>query len=103
MIFASHWSFLENTDCKCYSDTSSEGPCMVTDSTYYRPCNSDILKFILGSESWGNKTKEIYYSLLSLKMISFVLFPQALKPSVNCNNLNRKIGVLSVHVKDMVI
>ena len=28
-------------------------------------------------------------------MISFVLFPQALKPSVNCNNLNRKIGVLS--------
>ena len=36
-------------------------------------------------------------------MISFVLFPQALKPSVNCNNLNRKIGVLSLHVKDMVI
>ena len=29
----------------------------------------------------GNKTKEMYYSLLSLKMISFVLFPQALQPS----------------------
>ena len=36
-------------------------------------------------------------------MISFVLLPKALKPSVNFNNLNRKIGVLSVHVKDMVI
>ena len=34
-------------------------------------------------------------------MISFVLFPQALKPSVNFNNL--KIGVLLVQVKDMVI
>ena len=31
----------------------------------------------------GNKTKEMYYSLLSLKMISFVLFPQAMEPSVN--------------------
>ena len=29
------------------------------------------------SEAEGNKTKEMYYSLLSLKMISFVLF---LKP-----------------------
>ena len=27
-----------------------------------------------GFETWGNKTKEIYYSLLSLKMISFVSF-----------------------------
>ena len=58
----------------------------------------DILKFILGYEAWGNKTKEMYYSLsredkaLSslviinyLKMISFVLFPQALKPSMNSN------------------
>ena len=34
----------------------------------------DILKFILGSEAWGNKTKEMYHSLSSLKMISFVLF-----------------------------
>ena len=30
----------------------------------------DILKFILGSEAWANKTKETYYLLLSLKMIS---------------------------------
>ena len=43
----------------------------------------DILKFILGSEAWGNKTKETYHSLLSLKMISFVLFPQASQPSMN--------------------
>ena len=34
----------------------------------------DILKFILGSKAWGIKQKN---SLLSLKMISFVLFPQA--------------------------
>ena len=41
--------------------------------------------FILGSEAWGNKTKQIYYSLLSLKMISFVLFPEASQPSMNFN------------------
>ena len=27
----------------------------------------DVLKFILGSEAWGNNTNEMYYSLLSLK------------------------------------
>ena len=37
--------------------------------------NFDMLKFILGPEVWGNKTKETYYLLLRLKMISFVLFP----------------------------
>ena len=26
----------------------------------------------------------MYYSLLNLKMISFVLFPQALQPSMSC-------------------
>ena len=26
---------------------------------------------IRGSEAWGNKTKEMYYSLLSLEMIFF--------------------------------
>ena len=31
------------------------------------------------------KTKEMYYSLLKLKMISFVLFPQASELSVNFN------------------
>ena len=43
----------------------------------------DILKLILVSEAWGNTTKEMYYSLLTLKMISFVLFPQASQPSMN--------------------
>ena len=42
-----------------------------------------FFKFILGSEAWGNKTKKMYYSLLSLKMISLVLFPSALQPSMN--------------------
>ena len=37
--------------------------------------NFDMLKFIVGPEAWGNKTKETYYLLLRLKMISFVLFP----------------------------
>ena len=45
--------------------------------------NFDRLIFILGCEVWGNKTKEMYYWLLSLKMISFVLFRQALQPSMN--------------------
>ena len=40
----------------------------------------DILEFIRGSEAWGNKTKE-----MSLKMISFVLFPQASQPRMNFN------------------
>ena len=44
-----------------------------------------ILKFILGSKARGNKTKEMYYSLLNLKMISFVLSLQALQPSMNFN------------------
>ena len=34
-------------------------------------------------EAWGNKTKEIYCSLLGLKMVSFVLFPPASEPSMN--------------------
>ena len=37
---------------------------------------------MLGSEASGNKTKEMYYSLLSPKMISFVLFPLASQPSL---------------------
>lgn len=36
--------------------------------------NFDILKFRLGTEAWGNKTKE----KLSLKMIYFVLIPPSL-------------------------
>ena len=37
----------------------------------------DISKYILGSKAWG------YSSLLSLKMISFVLFTQASQLSMN--------------------
>ena len=40
---------------------------------------------MLGSEAWENKTNEMYYLLLRLNMISFVLLPQALQPSMNCN------------------
>ena len=38
-------------------------------------CLADILKFILGSEVRGVKPNHMYYSLLNLKMISFLLFP----------------------------
>ena len=38
----------------------------------------DMLKFKLGCEAWGNKTKEMYYSLLTLKMISFILLPPSI-------------------------
>ena len=44
-----------------------------------------IVKFILGSEAWGKRTNEMYYSLPSLKIISFVLFLQASQPSININ------------------
>ena len=37
--------------------------------------------------------KLMYYSLLSLKIISFVLFPKALMPSLNYNNI--EIGLLA--------
>ena len=37
--------------------------------------NFVTFKFILGTEACGNKTKEMYYSLLSLEIISVVLFP----------------------------
>ena len=45
----------------------------------------DTLTFILGSEAWENETKEMYYSFLSLKMISFVLIPHASQPRMNFN------------------
>ena len=46
-----------------------------------------VLKFILGTKAWGNKTKEMYYSLLSLKlkMTFFVLYHQSLQPNMNFN------------------
>ena len=42
-----------------------------------------MLKFILGFEDWRNKTKEIYYSPLFFKVISFVI--QGLEPRMNFN------------------
>ena len=42
-----------------------------------------MLKFILGFEDWRNKTKEIYYSSLFFKVISFVI--QGLEPRMNFN------------------
>ena len=39
------------------------------------------------------KKKLMHYSLLSLKIISFVLFPKALMPSLNFNNI--EIGLLA--------
>ena len=39
------------------------------------------------------KKKLMYYSLLSLKIISFVLFPKVLMPSLNFNNI--EIGLLA--------
>ena len=60
-----------------------------------RPCNfvrqyphdSFVLQSYLAPRLGGihYKTQEIYYSLLSLKMISFVLFPQASQRSMNFN------------------
>ena len=41
------------------------------------------LKFILGFEAWGNKTKEACYSLLSLKIDFFCFIPQVSQPSIN--------------------
>ena len=38
-------------------------------------CLADILKFILGSEVREIKPNHMQYSLLNLKMISFLLFP----------------------------
>lgn len=62
---------------KCFC-ASSLNPMVY--SQYFSSCSIqheqtdfDILKFLLGSEAWVNKTKEMYSSL-SLKAISFVLF-----------------------------
>ena len=42
---------------------------------------------MLGTKAWGNKTKEMYHSLLSLKlkMTFFVLYHQSLQPNMNFN------------------
>ena len=51
-----------------------------------------MLNSIHGSGALGKKTKEMYFSLLSLKVISFVLFPQASVPSLNFNTSKLLIG-----------
>ena len=45
----------------------------------------DILKFRLGAEAWGNNRNVLFIA----KMTSFVLFSQALVPSLNftCNKV----------------
>ena len=42
-----------------------------------------MLKFILGFKDWRNKTKEMYYSSLFCKVISFVI--QGSEPRMNFN------------------
>ena len=44
-----------------------------------------MLKFILGSQVWGSKTKEVILRLSNEQYISFVSFPQASEPSMNFN------------------
>lgn len=41
---------------------------------------------------WEKKTKEMYFLLLSLKVISFVLFPEASVPRLNFNISKLLIG-----------
>ena len=43
-----------------------------------------MLKFILGFKDWSYKTKEMYYSSLFCKVISFVI--QGSEPRMNFNN-----------------
>ena len=42
-----------------------------------------MLKFILGFKDWSYKTKEMYYSSLFCKVISFVI--QGWEPRMNFN------------------
>ena len=55
-----------------------------------------LLKFILGSEAWGNKTNLrnafFIYSLLRLEMI-FVSFLQASQPSMTFNILHQNWSI----------
>ena len=45
----------------------------------------ESISYLLGSEAWGNKTKEMYNSLLVLNISFFLLFLQASKPSRKFN------------------
>ena len=55
---------------------------------------SGALTLSLGTEAWGNKTK-IHLKAQHEKYTSFVLFPQALEPSVNFNT--SKMVYLCIH------
>ena len=57
----------------------------MSSNKFYQYTIFDILKFILGSEAWGNKTKELILRLSNESYISFVSFPQASEPSMNFN------------------
>ena len=52
---------------------------------FYQYIIFDMLKFILGTEAWGNKTKEVILRLRNESYISFVSFLQASEPSMNFN------------------
>ena len=56
---------------------------------------SGTLALRLGTEAWGNKTKKIVLRHSNEQYTSFVLFPQALEPSVNCNT--SELVYLGIH------
>ena len=63
----------------------------------FRSCKRALkLIQLLGYEAWEHNTKEMYHSLLSLKMISFDLFPYASEPSMNFNFL--KLVLYRMHI-----
>ena len=65
-----------------------------------RPIGNIILKFPLGSEAWGNKTKEIILRPSNEQYISFVLFPQASEPSMNFNIANMVQWMATITVRN---
>ena len=66
--------------------------------------NSDISKFILGCEAWGNRTKNhLEAQQLINKYISFVLFPQASEPSMNFNVSKMVYWVCHQHLSLVIL
>ena len=59
------------------------------DKSLRRPSNRPIVHNSL--RSLGNKTKEMYHSMLSLKMISLVSFPQASGANMNFNLISKLV------------
>lgn len=59
------------------------------DKSLRRPSNRPIVHNSL--RGLGNKTKEMYHSMLSLKMISLVSFPQASEANMNFNLISKLV------------